>query len=165
MALDQVTCGFFALGFSRLHLRGLGFLCGAGEVQFEQAGKDFIFAHVSGPAVGGGDGGIERLMREGEPCGAFVVEVREGAIFEVRGAIGVARFKARIAHGADTGFLVHGFCVNVARPRAGDGAGKFERARFRPFGRIEPAFALFVQVLRGGGNRGAMFCRRQIPWR
>jgi len=66
----------------------------------------------------------------------------------------VEKFKARKADGADSDSVR---IVNVARPRAVRGAGKFERARFRPFGRIEPAFAQFVQLLRGGSNRGAKF--------
>jgi len=58
-------------------------------------------------------------VREVQPGGALVIEVRKGALFQLGGANGVARLKARIAHGAAAGFRVHGFQVNVARPQAG----------------------------------------------
>ena len=56
---------------------------------------------ISRPAVGGGDGGIEFLVRQVEPRGAFVVKIRERAFLELGGAFGVARFEARIADEAD----------------------------------------------------------------
>src|ERR1039458_80126 len=39
--------------------------------------------------------------------------------------------------------------------------GKLQIFCARPFGRIEPAFAQFVQLLRGGGNRGFLRGRRE----
>ena len=58
-------------------------------------------AEIGGPAVGGGDGGIQFLVREVKPRGAFVVKVRECALLELGGAIGVARLQARIADKPD----------------------------------------------------------------
>ena len=92
-----------------------------------------------------------------QKCGALVQALNDsGGGFSARGS-----GKDRVTHGADAGFHVHGLQVNVARPRAVGGAGKFERARFRPLGRVEPAFAQLVQLLRGGGDRGFLRRRRE----
>ena len=86
---------------SSCHFR-LGRLCGLGlffgtlKVQGEEPFQDLFIAQIGGPAVGGGDGGVEFLVREVKPGGALVVEVRERALFQLGGAIGVAWFKARI---------------------------------------------------------------------
>jgi hypothetical protein len=66
------------------------------KVQGEEPLQELLIAQISGPAVGGGDGGVELLVREGKPCGALIVKVRERALLKLGGAIGVARFKARI---------------------------------------------------------------------
>ena len=116
-----------------------------------------FLAQIGGPAVGGGDGGIQFRVCVRKPCGVIVVKVRERALRELGGALGVARFKARIAHGADSS------CVGIrheAAPRAIGGTGKFERARCRPFRRVKPVFAQCIQFLRGGGDGLAMFCGR-----
>ena len=57
---------------------------GARLVEAEQVGEDFVVGEgagvpVVGPAVGGGDGGVEGGVGVGEPGGASVVEVGEGA--------------------------------------------------------------------------------------
>jgi hypothetical protein len=105
--------------FRLSHLCGFGFFCGTLKVQGEEALQNLFIAQISGPAVCGGDGGVELLVREVQPGGALVVEVGERALFQLGGAIGVARFKARVTHVADAGFRVHGFQVNIARPRTG----------------------------------------------
>ena len=89
-------------------LCGFGFLFGTLEVQGEEPLQKLFVAQISGPAVGGGDGGVEFLVGEVQPGGAFVVEVRERALFQLGGSIGIARLKARIAHRADAGYRVHG---------------------------------------------------------
>ena len=66
------------------------------KVQGEEPLQELLIAQISGPAVGGGDGGIEFLVRQVKPGGALVVEIRERALFQLGGAIGVAWFKARI---------------------------------------------------------------------
>lgn len=48
-------------------------------VEFEQAGEDFFVREVGGKVVGGGDCRVELAVREREPSGALVVEVRERA--------------------------------------------------------------------------------------
>ena len=114
---------------------GSGFLGGAFEVEGEEAGEDFVVGEVGRPAVGGGDGGVEFLVRHVEPGGALVVEVRERALFEVGGAFGIAGFEARVADEADFGFwILNSGLLDVAVPRAADRAGKFQNfrpARFR----------------------------------
>jgi hypothetical protein len=57
-----------------------------------------LVAQIGGEAVGGGNGGVEFLVGVVKPGGALVVEFCERAILEFRGAIGVARLKARIAN-------------------------------------------------------------------
>src|SRR5438128_2202770 len=77
-------------------LRGFRFFGGALQVQGEKLFENLFLAQIGGPAVGGGHGGVEFLVGQVQPRGAFVVKVREGALFQLRGAVGVARFKARI---------------------------------------------------------------------
>ena len=125
-------------------------------VQGQEAFEDGFFGEVGGPAVGGGDGGVEFRVAGGEPGGADVVEFGEGAVFEASGAGGITRHKTRIAHGADFERAPVGErCrINEAVPRAADGAGKFGDFLVGPFGRVEPVFAEFVKFLGGRGNRG-----------
>ncbi len=52
-------------------------------VEGEQAGEDFLFWQVRGPAVGGKDGFVESAVGVREPGGAGVVEIGEGAGFQV----------------------------------------------------------------------------------
>src|SRR6266516_2719491 len=94
----------FALGAkaARLfHRRGFRFFGGAFKVQGEKLFENLFVAQLAGPAVGGGHGRVEFLVREIKPRGTLVVELRERALFELGGAIGVARFKPRIAHQSD----------------------------------------------------------------
>src|ERR1039458_10787561 len=51
--------------------------------------------------------------------------------------------------------------VHITCPRTVHAGGKLQIFCARPFGRIEPAFAQFVQLLRGGGNRGFLRGRRE----
>jgi hypothetical protein len=44
-------------------------------VEFEQPLQDGVVAEIGGPAVGGGDGGVEVAVGVVEPGGALVVEV------------------------------------------------------------------------------------------
>jgi len=87
----------FTGDFRLFHLRGFGFFGGAGQVQREQVFEDLFVREIGRPAIGGGDGGIQFLVRQIEPGGALVVKVREGALFQFGGALGIARFKARIS--------------------------------------------------------------------
>ena len=64
----------FCLG----HPYGLGFLFGAVKVQGEEPFQELFIVQIGGPAVGGGDGGVEFLVGEVEPGGALVVRVCEG---------------------------------------------------------------------------------------
>src|SRR3989442_847012 len=124
------------------HRRGFRFFGGAFKVQGEKLFEDLFVTQVGGPAVGGGNGGVEFLVREVEPRGALVVKVRERALSELGGALGVARIKARITHQTDLRFCICDFrSVYVAVPRLADAAGKFQNPFNGPFGRIEPAFA------------------------
>ena len=65
------------------------------EVEGEEALEDFGVGEVGGPAVGGGDGGVQVGMDVGEPGGALVVEVGQGAFLEIIGVEG------RVAVGVD----------------------------------------------------------------
>jgi hypothetical protein len=72
----------------------LGFFFGTLKVQGEEPLQKLFVAQIGRPAVGGGDGGVEFLVGEVKPGGALVVEVREGARFQLGGAIGVTGFEA-----------------------------------------------------------------------
>ena len=74
-------------------------------------------------------------MGEGEPCGAFVLEVGQGAFLQVLGAGGVLGDRAWIADGADAAGVG---VVDVAVPGAGGGAGEFQDLLPGPFRRVEP---------------------------
>ena len=142
----ELVCRFFALGFARLGLGGSGgFGSCAPEVQREKAFEDLFVAQVGGPAVSGGDGGIQFPVRVVEPRGALVVEPGERALFQLGGGLRVARFEARVANGADAGLRLDRRGVDETRPRAADRAGEFERDGVSPLGRIEPALAEVVQ--------------------
>ena len=71
------------------------------QIQRQQPPQDFLSRQIRRPAVGGGDGGVEFLVGQGEPGGAFVVEVGQGAFFQVLGAGGVFGDQTRVADGAD----------------------------------------------------------------
>ncbi|MCU0990527.1 MAG: hypothetical protein MUE63_13290, partial [Xanthomonadales bacterium] len=103
------------------------------QIQRQQAAEDFVVGHfggVVGPAVGGGDGLVERLVGEVQPGRAGVVEVGQGALPEV------------------------GF-VAGSGDRASGEAGLF---LFRgddpvdPLRRVEPGLAQFVEAAGGGGD-------------
>ena len=64
-------------------------------IQRQQLLEDLLVAHLGLPAVGGEDGGVELGVGEGEPGGALVVEVRQGALLELRGARVVAGARRR----------------------------------------------------------------------
>jgi hypothetical protein len=53
------------------------------KIESEKAGEDFVVGEIEGPAVGGGEGGIEALVGAVEPGGADVVEVGERALGEL----------------------------------------------------------------------------------
>ena len=82
--LDQFVIVLRAGWFWLLDLGGLGFRGSAFEVQGKQVLQDLFVCKIGGPAVGGGHGGIQFLMGEVQPGGALVVEVREGALPQVR---------------------------------------------------------------------------------
>src|SRR6185437_17134988 len=63
--------------------RGLSLLCRALVIEGEEAFEDLGVGEGGGPAVGGEDGFVEGAVGVGEPGGAFIVEVGEGALFEV----------------------------------------------------------------------------------
>ncbi len=103
------------------------------QVQRQQAAEDFVVGHfggVVGPAVGGGDGGVERLVGEVQPGGAGVVEVGQGALLEV----GLVAGLGDRAFGEAGLFLFRG------------------DDPVDPFGRVEPGFAQFVEAAGGGGD-------------
>ena len=111
-----------------------GFL-GPFQVQRQQAAEDFVVGHfggVVGPAVGGGDGLVERLVGEGQPGGAGVVEVGQGALLQV----GLVAGLGDRAFGEAGLFLFRG------------------DDPVDPFGRVEPGFAQFVEAAGGGGDVG-----------
>jgi hypothetical protein len=58
--------------------------------------RDGVVGEVGGPAVGGGNGGVELGVAVREPDVAGVVELGECAVLEVDGAVGVARHDAQI---------------------------------------------------------------------
>jgi hypothetical protein len=49
------------------------------QVESQQLLEALLVAEVGGPAIGGGDGGIEALMGQVQPGGTLVVKVGEGA--------------------------------------------------------------------------------------
>jgi len=59
-----------------------------------------VVGQIGGPAVGGGDGGVEFLVGQVQPGRTLVVKVGEGALLELGGALGIAGFEAGIAHQA-----------------------------------------------------------------
>ena len=52
-------------------------------VEGEETGEYLLGGEVGGPAVGGEDGFVEGAVGVGEPGGTLVVEVGEGAFFQV----------------------------------------------------------------------------------
>ena len=61
---------------------------GALEVEGEQARQRLLGRDVLRPAVGGGDGAVEFVMRVGEPARTLVVEIGQRALFELDGRLG-----------------------------------------------------------------------------
>ena len=119
-------------GYTRGHIRaefwrGLG--GGALVVEGEEVGEDLLGGEVGGPAVGGEDGFVEGAMGVGEPVGARVVEVGEGAFLEFF-LRGVGRVEPGVAEGDErAGGVGDGFDAGVVgfgglgtrRPREGEG--------------------------------------------
>ena len=56
------------------------FFCCTRKVQGEQPLQILFIAQISGPAVGGGDGGVQFLVGQVQPGGVLVVEIREGSM-------------------------------------------------------------------------------------
>jgi hypothetical protein len=64
---------------------------GSLKIEREQAGEGLLGRNVLGPAVSGGDGAVEGVMRVGEPTRALVVEIGEGALLELDRRLGRRR--------------------------------------------------------------------------
>ncbi len=47
------------------------------EIQGEQSGQKLVIAQIKRPAVGSEDSFIEPLMGQVEPCGPFIVKIRQ----------------------------------------------------------------------------------------
>jgi hypothetical protein len=56
---------------------------GALQVERQQALQRVVGRDVFRPAVGGGDGSVEGVVRVGQPARALVVEVGQRALFEL----------------------------------------------------------------------------------
>ncbi len=84
-----------------------GFFCRAFKIQGEQLFQDLLILQIGGPAVRGSDGSIKFLVREIEPGRALVVKFSQRAVFELRGAIGIARFKAWVMYRLSRSLVEH----------------------------------------------------------
>jgi hypothetical protein len=107
------------------------------QIQGQQTAEDFFVGHfggVVGPVVGGGDGLVERLVGEVEPGGAGVVEVGQGAFFQV----------GFVAGFGDRAFREAGFFFF-----RGDHP-------IDPLGRVEPGFAQLVEAAGGSSDDGRL---------
>ena len=60
------------------------------QIQGEEVFEELVVGEGGVPVVGGEDGGVEAAVGQVEPGGALVVEIRERALGEVLGALGVA---------------------------------------------------------------------------
>ena len=63
MESEQFVISLGAGRFGRLHPDGLRFFRGAFEVEFEKTFEDLFIRCISRPAVSGGDGFVEFLVR------------------------------------------------------------------------------------------------------
>jgi len=81
----------------------------------------------------------------GEPGGALVVEVGQGAFLELRCVGGVERDEPRVACGG---------CArgHKAGPGAVRGGGELEDLLAGPLGRVEPALPQLVKFAGSGGD-------------
>jgi hypothetical protein len=101
-------------------------------IQGQEPFKDGFFAEVGGPAVGGGNGGVEFRVAGGEPGGADIVEFGKRAVFEAGGARGVTRRCAAMRRMVPPPFLqwtcngrarrLQGTCMALAGPWSDPGA-------------------------------------------
>ncbi len=98
----------------------------------QQAGEDFGFGEVGGPAVGGHYGGVEGGVGIAQPCGTGVVEFGEGAVGQPLRALRITRDEARVAGDVSV--------FEKSRPGTVGTGGKFQNFLLRPFGRNTPAF-------------------------
>ena len=120
------------------------------QVERQQAAQDFFVGHRRGvirPVIGGGYGGIERLVRMVEPGGTGVVEIGQRALFQVGF---VAGFGYRAQREAGTFFLGRALPID-------------------PFQRVEPRIAQLIEALRGDGDGAVGRCvggiaGRQAGW-
>ena len=71
------------------------------QIQLEQPREDFVVGKIGGPAIGGGDGGIEFAVDQGEPRRPFVVEVRQRSLGQLLGTLFVLWDKSRVADRPD----------------------------------------------------------------
>ena len=98
------------------------------EVEREQAGEGVVGGNVLGPAVGGGDGAVERVMGVGEPARALIVEIGQRALVELRRRLDRLRQDAvGIATGASPGAAVGGTSGTMSMR-----SGGLSQARLRP---------------------------------
>ena len=113
---------------------GLGLGRGALVIEGEEVGEDLLGGEVGGPAVGGEDGFVEGAVGVGEPGGASVVEVGEGALFEFVGG-GVGRVEPVVAQ-ADELAAASAMARTMAESASegsvpgGQGKGKVSKVEF-----------------------------------
>ena len=69
---------------------------GALVVELEEPGEDFFTGERVGPAVGGEDSAVKGFVGVGEPGGTLIIEVGEGAVFQL-GGIDVGRVEPDVA--------------------------------------------------------------------
>ena len=108
------------------------------EIDSQQFGQGVVGGDVGGPAVGGGDGLVERGLGVAEPLGTGVAEVGQRAGFE--GLCGLF-----VAGDGAHGIAGHGFID----PR-------------HPFGRIEPAVAQFDESQSRLPQLGKRYLRQEL---
>jgi len=83
LSLNQLITVLLSRYFRLLDLGGLGFFGCTFKVQRQQQFQKLLVGEIGWPAVSGGNGGIEFLVCDVQPCRAFVVKIRERTLLKL----------------------------------------------------------------------------------
>jgi hypothetical protein len=106
------------------------------RIELEESFKNLLVGQIRRPVLSGGR--VKAGVTVGEPWLALVVNVGQGTLGKLGGAVGVAGDKATVFDGADLEWPAVGNCggIKIPVPWAAAGAWEFQHFLACPFRRV-----------------------------